>query len=113
MDEESAQAIINGAERSFSFSVLRGCVWARKSKKGANRKEDIAITSIIKFSTIVTLNESYWKAEVHKSVLAKIEKNCVSVGFGTKRKSTEVMGIIIKNNEIIFKARDTRDRRCP
>ena len=77
---------------------MGGSVWTRKSKEGSNRKEEIAVASIVEFMTIVTLYKSYGKAEVHKGILAEIEKNCVSIRLGTKRKRPYIMRVIINNN---------------
>ena len=77
---------------------MGGSVWTRKSKEGANRKEEIVIASIVEFTTIVTLDKSYRKAEVHKSILMKIKKNCVSIRLGAKRKRPYIMRVIINNN---------------
>ena len=64
MNKQGAKNIIDGAKRAFCFTVLRGCIGARKAKEYAKRKKESAIVSFIKFTSIVTLNKVYWKTKV-------------------------------------------------
>ena len=77
------------------------------------REKEISIGIVVKFSSIVTLNKPNRKIEVCMHILLKVKKNCVNIGFGTQRKIPYVVKIIIKNNNIVFKTRDTRNWRCP
>ena len=83
MNKQSAKNIINGANRVVRFSVLRGCIGARKAKEDAVREKESAIASIVKLTSIVALNKAYWKTKVGENILSKIEKNWVYVGLGS------------------------------
>ena len=113
MNKQVAKNIIDGAKRAFCFTILRGCIGARKAKEYAVRKKESAIASIIKFTSIVTLNKAYGKTKVGENILTKIEKNWVYIGLGSERKGPNIMGIIIKNYKIVFVTRNTRNWRCP
>lgn len=66
--------IIYSTKRTFSFAVLRRGIGTRKTKKNAMLKEEGAVFSIIKFTTVITLYEANREKEVDKNISLKIEK---------------------------------------
>jgi len=88
---------------------LRRGIRTRKTKKNALRKKEGAVLSVVKFSTIITLNKSNWQTKVGKNILSKIEKEGMDFRFSTERKSPNIMRVIIQKHKIIFVTRDTRN----
>ena len=95
VNEESADNIIERAERAFCFAILGRCVGTGKTQEDAVLEEEIAVLKVIKFFTVVTLDESNWEKEVGGYITLKIKKNCVDVGFVAERKSPSKVGEII------------------
>ena len=81
MDEKGANNVVERAKRAFGFSVLRGSIWARETREYALLKEEVAVLKIIKFSTIVALDEADGKKEVGGCISLEIKKISVYVGF--------------------------------
>jgi hypothetical protein len=50
---------------------------------------------------------------VGKNISSKILKNSGDVRLGAKRKCPNIVGIILKNNKLVFETKDTRIQGCP
>jgi hypothetical protein len=70
-------------------------------------KEKGAIGKIVKFSTVITLYESYRKKKVSVNITLKVNKNCVHIRFVSEREGPCKVCKIIQNNKIIFETRNT------
>ena len=60
-------------------------------------KKEIAVFKIVKFTAIITLNESYREEKVDRNIALKIWKKRVNIGFVAERKGPyEVSKIITR-----------------
>ena len=55
MDEESVNAVIDGAEYALSFAVLLGCVRASERQYGAMGFEETLVCGVIEIASIIGL----------------------------------------------------------
>jgi len=73
------------------------------------REKEDAVLSVVEFTAIVTLNKANRQSKVCENIIAKIKKEAMNIRFSTKRKSPNVMRVIIHNHKIIFITRNTRN----
>jgi hypothetical protein len=73
------------------------------------REEERAGLRIIKFTAIVTLDALDGGAKLRPNISEKNRKSGKCLGFEAGRKSPNVVGAIVKNNQIIFVARHTNN----
>jgi hypothetical protein len=77
------------------------------------REEERAGLRIIEFTAVVALDALDSGAKLRADISEKIRKSGKCIGFEAEWKSPNVVGAIIKNNQIIFVARHTNNWRCP
>jgi hypothetical protein len=76
-------------------------------------EEERAGLRIIKFTAIVALDALDGGAKLRANIYEKIRKGGKCLGFEAKRKSSNAVRTIIKNNKIIFVSRHTNNWRGP
>jgi hypothetical protein len=76
-------------------------------------EEEHAGTGVIKLATVVALNNLNGGAELSTNIAKKMRQSRKGVRFQFQRERPQKMRAIIKNDQIIFKARDTNDGRRP
>jgi len=113
LKQQGANDIINRANNTFSFTVLRGGVGTRHSKMNAPSEEERAGSGVIKLFAIVALNGFDARAKLGRGVGEEVGDRAESVRLKSKGKSPQIMSAIIKYDQIIFKSRDANDRRRP
>jgi hypothetical protein len=79
LNKQGMNDVVYREKRSFGFAILGRGIWTRKIKKYAMREKEGAIASVVKFTTIVTLNKSNEKTEVRDNILTKVEKYSVDI----------------------------------
>jgi hypothetical protein len=77
------------------------------------REEERAGLRIIEFTAVVALDALDSGAKLRANISEKFRKSGKCIGFEAEWKSPNVVGAIIKNNQIIFVARHTNNWRCP
>ena len=82
---------IDGANRTFRFSVLLGCIWTRHAKGDTVGEEEWVGLRIVKFSAIITLDALDGGAKLCANMSKKIRKNRKSLRFEAKRKGPHVV----------------------
>jgi len=93
---------IDGANRTFRFSVLLGCIWTRHAECNTVGEEERTGLRIVEFSAIVALDALDGGAELRANMSKKIRKNRKSLRFEAKRKGPHVVRAVIKNNKVIL-----------
>jgi hypothetical protein len=111
--EKGASNVIDGAYGALGFAILLGCVWAGKTKVNAVGGEEVRNGGVEEFSAIVSLHRNYMKVKLSACIGNEVEDSTGYVGFPMKRKGPHVVGIVINYNKIVFKARITKNERCP
>jgi len=91
LKQKGTQNVIDGANRTFCFSVLLGCIWTRHAECNTVGEEERAGLRIIEFSAIVALDALDGGAELRANMSKKIRKNRKSLGFEAKRKGPHVV----------------------
>jgi hypothetical protein len=76
-------------------------------------EKECAGLRIIRFAAVVALDALDGGPKLRANKRKKVRKSEKCLGFEAERKSPNVVGAIIKNNEIIFVSRHTNNGRCP
>jgi len=91
LKQKGTQNVIDGANRTFRFSVLLGCIWTRHAECNTVGEEERAGLRIVEFSAIIALDSLDGGAELRANMSKKIRKNRKSLGFEAKRKGPHVV----------------------
>jgi hypothetical protein len=113
LKKNGAENVIGGPDRTFRLAVLRRSVGAGESQDGAEGSEEGTICSIIKLTAVVALDSTYVYMKMGTYKGMKVRESRVNIRFETNGISPHVMGEIINNDQIIFKAGYTRKRCGP
>ena len=73
-------------------------------------QEELSIASVVKLSTIVTLEKANGKGEVSEDVALKMYKKRMNIGFRANRKGSYIVRKIIHGYKVVLKTRHTRGR---
>lgn len=86
---------------------------ARSTKKNAAATKEGRRGNVDELSAVIRLKTLDRQLELGMSIVSKIDNMCMNLRFLPKRKHPAIMAIIIDNHKIIFKAKHTKDWRCP
>jgi hypothetical protein len=81
-----------------------------ETKKGAMFSEEGVDLFVVEFTAIVTLDSKDREVKLGASIGMKGSEGNKNIRFLAKGKRPKIMSIIIHNNEVITKARGTRNR---
>ena len=76
-------------------------------------EKECAGLRIVEFTAVVALDALDGGAKLRANISEKIRKSGKCLGFEAERKSPNVVGAIIKNDQILFVSRQTNNWRCP
>jgi hypothetical protein len=113
LKEQGTQHIIDGANDAFGFTILRRSVGTRHPQKDPFGGEECARGGIVELTAIVTLDGFDGAAKLCGDISEKMLQGEKSVRFSAQRKSPHKMGVILKDNQIIFVAGYANNRRSP
>ena len=107
MNKQSANDVIKSTKRTLGFAVLRGGIRTGETQENSILWKEILISKVVKFTTIITLYESYREEKVDRDIVLKGKEYIMNVGFVSSKKSPNIMSKIIKNHKITLKTRYT------
>ena len=81
MNKKSASDVIKSAKRTLGLAVLRGGIRTGETQENSILKKEVSIFKVVKFTTIIALNNSYRKEKVDRDITLKVKKYIVNVGF--------------------------------
>jgi hypothetical protein len=113
LKKQGTQHIIDGANNAFGFTILRRSIGTRHPQKDPFGGEECARGGVIELMAIVTLNGFDGAAKLCRDISEKMPQGGKSVRFNAQRKSSHKMGVIIKDNQIIFVVGYANNRRSP
>jgi hypothetical protein len=113
LKKQGTRHIIDGVNDAFNFTVLRRSVGTRHPQKDPFGCEECARGGVIELTAIVALDGFDGAAKLCGDISEKMRQGGKSVRFNVQRKSPHKMGVIIKDNQIIFVAGYANNRRSP
>ena len=81
MTQKSTNDIINGADFSFGFAILRGGVRTRESKSKTLMSTKLMKHFIIKFTPVITLKRFDFEFKLGKNKGIEIHKHIIYLRF--------------------------------
>jgi hypothetical protein len=100
-------------EDALGFTVLRRSVGTRHPYKHIFVGEECTRGDVIELMTIVALDGFDGATKQYRDIGDFFWQSGKSVRFNMQKKSPYKMGVIIKDNQIIFVARYANSRRSP
>jgi hypothetical protein len=100
--------IIGGTNHALGLTVLWGSVRTRHLKLDTVREEESA-GGVIKLAYIITLDAPDGAAKLRGHKGEEVGEGGEDVGL-LKRKSPQVVGAVIEDDQVILVTRDTRNR---
>ena len=113
MEEEGANDVVHCPKYTLSFAILLRGVGTGHTENDAMGEKECTGGRIVEFTTIVTLHTFDGGAKLRGNKREKMRKGGEGVGFQTKGERPQVVRAIIKDSEVIFKTRHTRNRGGP
>jgi hypothetical protein len=107
LKKEGANDIIESAKNTFSFTILLRGIGARHAEMDSVGEKEGTCGGVVKLTTVITLHAFNGAAKLSSNISKEMCNSGKRVGFKMKRESPHVMGVIIKNDKVIFKTRHT------
>jgi hypothetical protein len=113
LEQQGAHDIIDGTNHAFNLAVLRGSVGTRHPKLDVVREEESAGGGVIKRTSIIALDapDGAVKLRGHKG--EEVGEGGEGVKLLAQRKNPQVVGAVIKDDQVILVTRDTQNRGGP
>jgi hypothetical protein len=113
MEKKSVDAVIKSAKDTLGAPVLLRCVWTREAQNHAIRQEERAQCVIVEFPAIISLQASNGSAELSTNIGMKANDSGQDFRFISQWKRPNIMGMIIKNHNVILVTRIANHWRGP
>jgi hypothetical protein len=81
LGKQSADDIINGANDTFSFTILQGCVWAQYPELCVIRQEEDLCGIVVKLAPVVALDAFDLPTELIRHISKEIGQSGECVRF--------------------------------
>jgi hypothetical protein len=102
LKEQGTQHIINSVKYALDFTVLWRSVWTRHLHNHPLGGEECTRGGIVELTTIVALDDFDGAVKLCGDIREQNLTKWKRYRFNTQRKSPYKMGVIIKDNKIIF-----------
>ena len=107
MDEERANAVVDGAENALGFAILLGGVRTCETQYGAMGVKEGLVGGVVELTSVIGLESLNGARKFSANIGIKPSKEMMHFRFLLDRKSPSKMRKIIENNKIVLKTRQT------
>jgi hypothetical protein len=111
LKEQGGNHVINGAKGTFDFTILWRSVGARHTQNHPMSGEEFLRGGIVELMVVVALNNFNGEAKLCGDKGEFFCQGGKGVKFNSQRKSPHSVGVIIKNEHVVFMARNTNNWR--
>jgi hypothetical protein len=113
LKEKAADHVGGGANHALGPAVLSRGVGTRETQLDAVSEEERAGGVVVELAAIVALQGTDRAPELGGNPGEEVSKGGERIGLQPKGESPKEMGVVIQNNQVVFVAGETKDRRCP
>ena len=113
LKEKAADHVGGGANHALGPAVLSRGVGTRETQLDAVSEEERAGGVVVELAAIVALQGTDRAPELGGYPGEEVSEGGKRVGLQPKGESPKEMGVVIQNNQVVFVAGETKDRRCP
>jgi hypothetical protein len=113
LEQQGAHDIIGGTIHALGLAVLQGSLGTRHLKLDAVREEKSACRGVIKLTSIIALDAPDGAAKLRGHKGEEVGEGGEGVKLLAQRKNPQVVGAVIKDDQVILVTRDTQNRGGP
>jgi hypothetical protein len=113
LKEKAAYHVGSGANHALGPAVLSRGVGTRETQLDAVSEEERTGDIVVELAAIVALQGTNWAPELGGYPGEEVSEGGKRVRLQPKGESPKEMGVVIQNDQVVFVAREAKDRRCP